>query len=188
MINANELKAGTLYVVNGAAHIVESVFKQTPSARGAVTLYKVRARNLLTKTKIDQTYRGDDVFQEPNYSRIRLQYLYRSGDFGEFMDTENFEQYQMSVRDIETELNYLTDGLEGISGLVLDERLAGIQLPDVVELNLVECEPSIKGASATSRTKPAKTETGLTVHVPEYMDKGERVRVDTRDGRFLGRA
>ncbi len=188
MINANELKAGTLYIVNSAPHIVESVFKQTPSARGAVTLYKVRARNLLTKTKIDGTYRGDDVFPEPNFSRAPLQYLYRDGDLCNFMDTASFEQYAMNTSDLEAEVPYLTDGLEGISGLILDERLVGIHLPDVVAMELVECDPAIKGQSASARTKPARTSTGISIQVPEYMESGVIVRVDTRDGKFLGRA
>jgi elongation factor P len=188
MLNANELKVGTLYIVNGAPHIVETLFKQSPSARGAVTLYKIRARNLLTKVKIDQSYRGEDVFAEPNFSRQPLQYLYKDDQFCSFMDTNSYEQYNVAVKDLEDEIPFLVENLEGISGLVLDERLVGVQLPDVVEMKLVECDPSMKGASATARTKPAVTETGLTVQVPEYMAPGEIVRVDTRNSKFLGRA
>ncbi len=188
MIHANELKTGTIYIANNAPYMVENLVKQTPSARGAATLYKVRARNLLNKSKIDATYRGEDTFQQPDFRRAQMQYLYREGDMCVFMDLESFDQPGMPAADLEYELKFMTDGMEGLSGLILDERLVGIQLPDVVELELVECDPAIKGQSATARTKPAKTATGLTVQVPEYMESGEIVRIDTRDGKFLGRA
>jgi elongation factor P len=188
MLHANELKSGAVFLLNGAPHLVESVFKQTPSARGGATLYKIRARNLLTRTKSDQTCRGDDAFPEAHITRRPLQYLYRDGDLCQFLDTETFDQLPFGVRELEAQLPYLADGLEGITGLVLDERLVAVELPDAVEMTLVECDPSIRGATASARTKPAKTQTGLTIQVPEYMEKGEIVRVDTRDGRFLGRA
>lgn len=188
MLHANELKPGSVYLLNGAPHLVESVFKQTPSARGGATLYKIRARNLLTRGKVDQSYRGDDAFPEANITRRPLQYVYRDGDFCQFMDTETFEQMPFNAADLEAQLPYLVDGLEGITGLLLDERLVAVELPDAVEMTLVECDPSIRGATASARTKPARTQTGLTVQVPEYMANGETIRVDTRDGRFLGRA
>jgi elongation factor P len=167
--------------------MVETLVKQTPSARGAATLYKVRARNLLTKAKVDASYRGDDVFPEADFRRVQLQYLYRDGDQCVFMDLESFDQPALPAAELEAELKFLVDGMEGIMGLILDERLVGIQLPDVVEMELAECDPAIKGQSATARTKPAKTSTGLVVQVPEYMAAGELVRIDTRDGKFLGR-
>ena len=77
--------------------------------------------------------------------------------------------------------------MEGISALILEDRIVGIRLPDVVELELVECDPAIKGQSATNRGKSAKTQTGLEIQVPEYMEQGEIVRIDTRTGKFLGR-
>lgn len=187
MISANLLKSGALYVVNQAPYIVESVFKQTPSARGSATLYKVRARNLLTKVKIDQTYRGEDMFAEPNFTKRQLQYLYREGDMCVFMDLESFDQPGLPAAELEAELPYLVDGMEGIIGLILDDRLVGITLPDAVVMTVVECDPHMRGASATARTKPATTNTGLVIQVPDYLEKGEIVRVDTRTGKFLGR-
>lgn len=187
MIHANELKVGTIYITNGAPYMVETLMKQTPSARGAATLYKVRARNLLNKTKIDGSYRGEETFQQPDFRRAEVQYLYREGDMCVFMDLESFDQPAMPAADLEYELKFMTDGMEGLTGLILDDRLVGIQLPDVVEAELTECDPAIKGQSATSRTKTAKTANGLSVQVPEYMEAGEIVRVDTRDGKCLGR-
>lgn len=188
MVTANQLKSGSVFETNGAAHIVESVVKQTPSARGASTLYKIRARNVLTRSKTDLTCRGEDAFQQPDFRTADVQYSYRDRDSCVFMDLETFDQYTLQEGDLAEELQYLIEGAEGITALVIDDRVAGIQLPDVVELNLVECDPAIKGQTATSRTKPATTETGLVVQVPEYMTQGEMIRVDTRNGKFLSRA
>ena len=188
MIAANQFKVGSIFEVNGTAHVVESVVKQTPSARGAGTLYKIRARNVLTRSKTDLTCRGEDAFQQPDFRTCDVQYLYKDRDSCVFMDLESFDQYTLQESDLEEELLYLTEGAEGMTALVIDERVAGIQLPDVVELELVECDPAIKGQTATSRTKPATTETGLVVQVPEYMTQGEVVRIDTRNGKFLSRA
>jgi len=188
MIHANELKPGVIYIVNGAPHMVGSVFKQTPSARGGTTLYKVRAHNVLTKSKVDQTYKGDDSFEQPNFAKRPLQYLYADGDSCVFMDTETYEQYNIPFDELEEQSPYLLEDMEGIDGLLLEERLVGIELPDAVEMNITACDPSVRGATAAARSKPATTETGLVVQVPEYMSSGERIRVDTREGRFLGRA
>lgn len=188
MITANQLKSGSVFETNGAAHIVEAVVKQTPSARGASTLYKIRARNLLTRSKTDLTCRGEDAFPQPDFRTANVQYLYKDRESCVFMDLETYDQYTIQETDLEQELQYLTEGAEGMTALVIDDRVAGIQLPDVVELSLVECDPAIKGQTATSRTKPATTETGLVVQVPEYMTQGEVVRVDTRNAKFLSRA
>ena len=86
------------------------------------------------------------------------------------------------------EIQFVTEGLEGILALIYNDECVGIQLPTSVELAVTECDPGIKGNSATSRTKPATLETGLTVQVPEYLKQGERVKVDTRSGEYLSRA
>ena len=83
---------------------------------------------------------------------------------------------------------YVTENLNGILALIYDGQCVGIQLPTSVTLEIVQCDPGVKGNSATSRTKPAKLETGLTIQVPEYLKQGETVKVDTRTGQFLGRA
>lgn len=188
MTTANQLKPGAVIEVNRAPHIVESVVKQTPSARGASTLYKIRARHLLAGGKVDLTCRGDDAFPEPNFRKRLVQFLYDDGELCHFMDVETFDQLAMAASALEDERRFLTDGLEGIGALILEDRLVGIQLPDAVALELVECDPAIKGATATSRGKSATTQTGLVIQVPEYMSQGEVVRVDTRTGKFLARA
>jgi elongation factor P len=86
------------------------------------------------------------------------------------------------------EAPYITENLEGIQALIYNDECVGVQLPTTVELKVVQCDPGVRGNSATSRNKPAKLETGLEIQVPEYLSEGEIVKVDTRTGEFLSRA
>ena len=182
-----QFASGGVITVNGAPHIIESVEKHTPSARGAATIYKVRCRNLLTQMKTDLSCKGEDSYDEPDFRQQEVQYLYKEGNDYVFMDVESFEQFPLAAEIIGDDKYYLVEDMEGISALILEDRIVGIRLPDVVELELVECDPAIKGQSATNRGKSAKTETGLIVQVPEYMESGETVKIDTQTGKFLGR-
>ena len=182
-----QFASGGVITVNGAPHIIESVEKHTPSARGAATIYKVRCRNLLTQMKTDLSCKGEDSYDEPDFRQQEVQYLYKEGNDYVFMDVESFEQFPLAAEIIGDDKYYLVEDMEGISALILEDRIVGIRLPDVVELELVECDPAIKGQSATNRGKSAKTQTGLEIQVPEYMEHGEIVRIDTRTGKFLGR-
>ena len=182
-----QFASGGVITVNGAPHIIESVEKHTPSARGAATIYKVRCRNLLTQMKTDLSCKGEDSYDEPDFRQQEVQYLYKEGNDYVFMDVESFEQFPLAAEIIGDDTYYLVEDMEGISALILEDRIVGIRLPDVVELELVECDPAIKGQSATNRGKSAKTQTGLEIQVPEYMEQGEVVRIDTRTGKFLGR-
>ena len=182
-----QFNTGTIVTVNNAPHIVENVEKHTPSARGAATIYKIRCRNLIDQTKTDLSCKGEDSYPEPDFRKSEVQFMYKEGDSFVFMDLANYDQYSLDKSIIGDAENYLIENMEGISALILEERVVGITLPDVVEQKLVECDPAIKGQSATNRGKSAKTETGLIIQVPEYMESGETVRIDTQTGKFLGR-
>ena len=182
-----QFASGGVITVNGAPHIIESVEKHTPSARGAATIYKVRCRNLLTQMKTDLSCKGEDSYDEPDFRQQEVQYLYKEGNDYVFMDVESFDQFPLAAEIIGDDKYYLIEDMEGISALILEDRIVGIRLPDVVEQELIECDPAIKGQSATNRGKSAKTQTGLEIQVPEYMEQGEIVRIDTRTGKFLGR-
>ena len=182
-----QFNTGSIITVNNAPHIVENVEKHTPSARGAATIYKIRCRNLIDQTKTDLSCKGEDNFPEPDFRQTKVQFMYKEGDTFTFMDLENYDQYSLDKSIIGDAEYYLIEDMEGIQALILEERVVGIKLPDVVEQKLVECDPAIKGQSATNRGKSAKTETGLIVQVPEYMESGETVKIDTQTGKFLGR-
>ncbi len=185
---AKEIKRGDVVVFSGSPCIIEGINVQSPSARGAATLYKFRARNLVTKQKVDITLKGTESLDEADFARRDVTYSYADGDDHIFMDKENYEQYTIKKTDVEEEMPYITAELDGIKALIYNDQCVGIQVPTAVTLKVVQCDPGVKGNSATSRSKPAKVETGLEIQVPEYLEEGESVRVDTRSGEFLGRA
>jgi elongation factor P len=188
MIKACDLETGGVIRFNTIPHIVENIQVQTPSARGAATLYKVRFRSMQNRGKLDKVFRGDDALENCEVEKREVQFLYEKDDRFEFMDLVDYSQFAMAREDIQDAVPFLVENMEGIEALVSDDKVLAIELPAVVELDVVECDPSIKGASATARTKPAKLSTGHMIQVPEYMAAGERVRVDTRSGKFLSRA
>ena len=187
MIKACDLKKSSVVEIGGDPHVVEQIRVQSPSARGASTLYKVRFRNVKTRMKLDQSYKGDDALKESDFETRLVSFSYREGDRFTFMDREDYGQFEMMEDELGEAVPYLLDGRENIKALMQDGKVLGIQLPDTVEMEIAECAPSMRGASVTARTKTAKLETGLEIQVPEYMEQGERVRVDTRTGEFLQR-
>ncbi len=114
--------------------------------------------------------------------------MYSDTDAAHFLDSGDYNQYTIPRDDVATELSYITEDLQGMLALIYNGQCVGIQLPTAVDLKITQCDPAVKGNSATSRTKPATLETGLQVHVPEYLKEGEVIRVDTRSGEFLARA
>jgi len=184
---AKEIKPGAVVTYDDAPHIIEQVSVQTPSARGAATLYKYKARNAITKQKVDITLKGTESLDEADFERHEVKLMYADGTHVHFLDEQNYNQYALPLQDVENELSYITEDLAGVLGLIFNDQCVGIQLPAAVELKVTECDPGVKGDSATSRTKPATLETGLIVQVPEYLKQGEAIKVDTRTGKFLSR-
>ncbi len=187
MLLAKDIKNGMVLNYNDAPCIVETISVQSPSARGAATIYKYRARNMVTKQKVDIVLRGGEGLDEANFERRSIKLMYADATHIHFLDQEDFNQYSCDSSTVENERQYITENLEGIQALIYNDEFVGIQLPLVVELKVVQCDPGIKGNSATSRNKPATLETGLVVQVPEYLAEGETVKVDTRTGEFLSR-
>ncbi len=185
---AKEIKNGSVVNHLGAPVIIESVVVQTPSARGAATLYKFRGRNLVTRQKVDITLKGTESLDEAVFEKRPVKMMYVDATHLHLLDQTDFNQYSLELKDVQYELQFLTEELEGIYALIYNDECVGLQLPLTVELTVTECDPGVKGNSATGRTKPAKLETGLTVQVPEYLSMGERVKVDTRTGEYLSRA
>ena len=188
MLSPSDLKRGVIIDYDGAPCSVESVKVSSPTARGGNTITRVRLRNLRTKQKLDVSFRGNESFAEPAFEKRPCQLLYREQDMFHFMDQSNYEQFAIHEGELEWELNFLKDELEGLRALWADEELLGIELPTSVALTITETPPAIKGASATARTKRATLETGHVINIPEHIAEGETVNVDTRTGDFLGRA
>jgi elongation factor P len=188
MFRASDLKKGDVVKVDGDPHIVETVKVQTPSARGTVTLYKIRFRNLKTKRKADQSLRGDETLAEADFERRPVQWLFGDASSITFMDLQDYSQFALAKDEIGDDWPYLSEGVEGLVAIVSEGRILGLEIPTFVNLEIVETQPSVKGGSVTSRTKPATLSSGLVVQVPEYMAAGEMIRVDTRTGEYVSKA
>jgi elongation factor P len=185
---AKDIKPGTIVVQNEAPCLIETLTVQSPSARGGATLYKFRARNLVTKNKIDITLKGTESLPDADFKKREVTVMYADTEQVHLMDTENFEQYAIAREDVTDQMQYVVDGLQGIMALIYNDECVGIELPVTVELKVTQCDPGVRGNSATGRTKPVTLESGAIVLAPEYLKEGEVIKVDTRTGEFLGRA
>ena len=187
-MQAKEIKPGTVVNSQGAPVLIESMTVQTPSARGAATLYKFRGRNLLTRQKTDITLKGGESLDAADFGRRPVKLMYTDATHMHLLDQEDYNQFSVPLEDVANESPYVTEPLEGMLALIYNDECIGVQLPTAVELKIEQCDPGVKGNSATGRTKSATLETGLTVQVPEYLSQGETVKVDTRTGQYLSRA
>jgi len=185
---ASELKRGSVVEINEVPHIVKQIEAKSPSSRGASTLYKIRFNNLKTGQKLDESFKSDDFLKEADCVRTKVQFSYIDDTSHVFMNMEDYSQYSIDTVDIEDQIGYLTEGLEGIVALLSDESVLAIELPNSVNLEIKETAPGIKGATATGRTKPAALSTGIEVQVPEYLESGEVIKINTITGKFISRA
>ena len=185
---AKEIKPGAVVNYEGAPVMIETMTVQTPSARGAATLYKYRGRNLVNRQKLDITLKGTESLDAADFERRAVKLMYVDAAQMHFLDQADYNQYSLELADVKSESKYVTEELEGMHALFYNGECVGIQLPTTVELNVTQCDPSVKGDSATKRTKPATLETGLIVQVPEYLTQGERIKVDSRTGDYISRA
>ena len=188
MAKASDLKRGMVIDINGVPHVVKHVDAKSPSSRGASTLYKIRFTNLKTGQKLDESLKGDDFFKDADLIRAKVQFSYVDGDQYIFMNMDDYTQYSLSRDDLDDQVDYLTEGLEGIIALLIDDAVLGIELPSSVILAIVETAPFIKGATASGRTKTARLTTGVEVQVPEYLETDELIKVNTESGKFMSRA
>ena len=187
MVPAKDFKRRMVVEIDGAPHMIEHIQVQTPSARGAATLYKIKARNLKSRQRVDKSYRGTDSLNESSFERRAIQYLYRDPEKYYFMDSTDFNQFSFPGEDLEDQAPYMTENMEGVEALVVNDEPIAIEIPDTVDLLITETAPGVRGNSATGRTKPATLSTGCIIQVPEHLDGNVVVRVDTRTGEYLGR-
>ena len=187
-MKACDLKKGDVVAINGAPFVLEDLQVSTPSARGASSIYHLRFRNLVTKAKADHNVKGEEPYQQMDFERRPVQYLFREHDEYTFMDAESFEQFTLMKDDVADQIDYLIEDMEGIAALLSDGKVLAIEMPQSVNLKIAECDPSARNASATARTKNAVLQTGLNLQVPDYIEVGELVRIDTRTGKYMSRA
>jgi elongation factor P len=170
---------------NNDLHSVFSVEHRTPGNLRA--FIQAKLRNLRTGAMFEHRFRSSDAIEKITVDETQMEYLYQDGDSYVFMNIENYEQLYLSRDMLGDAVDYLTANLQ-IKVEFFDRKPVGVELPQTVDLKVVETEPGLKSATASSVTKPAKTETGLVVQVPPFIHEGETIRVDTSDGAYLSRA
>jgi elongation factor P len=188
MPKANELKRGAIVRFKDQVCTVRHIDIRAPSSRGSNTLYKIKLQDVRTRQNIDHTFKGEDHLPDVDYARRQASYSYFDGELHVFMDSEDFTQYSLSPDDLEGQVGYITEDMEAVLVMIIEDQPVGIQLPPSVILEVTETSPSIKGATVTKRTKPAILSTGLEVQVPEYLSQGEKIKVNTETGEFVSRA
>ena len=184
MIAATQMKVGNLIMHNGKPHRVTAVVHRTPgNLRGFVQATLVNIEN---GSKNEHRFSSEDKVERATLEEHSLQFSYRAGDQFHFMNTESYEQTHISREVLGGAVDYLTPNLQ-LQVEFYEGKPIGIELPATVDLEVVATEPGLKSATASSVMKPAKTETGLVVQVPPFINEGEKIRVDTAEGVYLER-
>jgi elongation factor P len=184
-IPATQMRPGMIIKHNNELHAVFSVEHRTPGNLRA--FIQAKLRNIRTGAMFEHRFRSPDPIERVVVDEISMEFLYNDGDDYYFMNMENYEQTHLKRDTLGDAVDYLTANLQ-ITVSFFDGVAVGIELPQVVELAVVETEPGLKSATASSVTKPAKLETGLVVQVPPFINEGEKIRVDTAEGAYMSRA
>ncbi|HVB35101.1 MAG TPA: elongation factor P [Patescibacteria group bacterium] len=185
MVKATRLRPGMIIQHEGELYSIFSVEHRTPgNKRGAM---QTRMRNLRTGSIIDYKFRADDSIDRAILDEIEFEYLYGDAEGHHFMNLESFEQIALGRDVLGDAVEYLTPNMV-VKLEFYEGKPIGVQIPDTVDLTVVETEPGIQKATASSVMKPAKLETGLSIQVPPFINVGDKVRVDTTEGRYVQRA
>src|SRR3954470_24743444 len=185
-VPATQMRPGMVIKHNNDLHSVFKVEHRTPGNLRA--FIQAKLRNLRTGAMFEHRFRSGDAIEKITVDEVKMEYLYSEGeDDFYFMNMENYEQTHLKRDTLGDAVEYLTPNLQ-ITVEFFDGKPVGIELPQTVELKVVETEPGLKSATASSVTKPAKLETGLVVQVPPFINEGDSIRVDTSEGAYLSRA
>jgi elongation factor P len=184
MIQATQLKRGmVIRHDNDLWRVVEAMHKTPGNLRGMV---QAKIRNLKTGSISDHRFRSVDMVERAILDETEMEFLYQDGDMFHFMNNESFEQIGLSAEVLGDAVPYLMANIK-LKINMFEDRPVGIELPQSVEMTVMETEPAIKGASVSNVGKPAKMETGLVVQVPAFIAEGERIRIDTASGAYVER-
>ena len=184
-VSTSEFKKGLRIVHDGEPYQIVDFQHVKPGKGGAFVRTKLKA--LESGAVVDRTFRAGEKFARVHTEVKSVQFLYDDGSEAHFMDEANFEQFGLPHAEVADALAYLTPS-SSVQMLAVDGKPAGLQLPASVELIVAQTEPAVRGDTVTNVTKPATLETGAVVQVPLFVDRGERIKVDPREGRYISRA
>ncbi|MAW34277.1 MAG: elongation factor P [Proteobacteria bacterium] len=185
-IPATEIRTGNLIVLAGKVHKVLKSYHVHVGGRGGAFM-QVETREIETGTKKNERLRSDDKIERAFVETRQMEYLYQDGENYVFMDQKNYEQLSISSDLLDDQAGYLVPN----TAVQIDfhnEKPIGVQLPASIVLSIVETEPSLKNATATGSFKPAKVETNITIMVPQFVNEGDKIKVNTDTGEYMERA
>jgi elongation factor P len=160
-------------------------FNHVKPAKGSAFV-RIKLRNLQTGLVIERTYRSAETLDDIPLEERRMQYLYNTGDAYHFMDQTTFEEHVIQKEKIGELIPFLLDNME-VYGLVHNDKVLKVELPNFIVTKITESEPGVKGDSSKSNSKPAKIETGATIQVPLFINVGDDIKIDTRSGEYVER-
>lgn len=182
--NTSEFRKGLKVQLDGDPYLMIECNFVKPGKGQA--LYKCKLRNLIRNTVLDRTYKSGDSLEAADIEEIQAQFLYRQGEQFVFMDNQSYEQYELSAEQVDEAWKYLKEGMV-CSMLLFNNRPIGVTPPNHVVVRIEYTEPAVRGNTATNVTKPAKVETGAELTVPNFVETGELIKVDTRTGEYIER-
>ena len=184
MISSNEFKNGATIEIDGNVYMVVEFLHVKPG-KGAAFV-RTKLKNLKTGGVIEKTFRAGEKVTRAHVERKTMQYLYEADGLYCFMDNETYEQTMLPQELLEDGLKWLAENME-VTVISFGGSPIGVEMPNFVELEIIESEPGVKGDTSTGATKPAKVSTGAIVNVPLFVNEGEVIRIDTRTGEYLTR-
>ncbi|GAW94147.1 elongation factor P [Calderihabitans maritimus] len=184
MISVNDFRTGLTIELEGEVYTVIEFLHVKPGKGAAFVRSKLK--NLRTGAVVERTFRAGEKVPRAHVDRREMQYLYNDGENYVFMDMENYEQISLHKEQLEDSIRFLKDNMV-INVLLYQGKTIGIELPNSVELKVVETEPGIRGDTASGGSKPATLETGAVVQVPLFINVGDVIKVDTRTGEYIER-
>lgn len=185
MISTSEFRTGLTIEYDGSIFVIVD-FQHVKPGKGAAFV-RTKLKNIETGAVFERTFNPKDKFEKAHIERRPTQYLYSGDDMWNFMDTETYDQFALTQEQLGDAIKYLVENMD-LHLQVYKEKIIGVDLPVVVELEVADTEPGIKGDTASGGSKPATMETGLVVQVPFFINIGDKLRIDTRSGEYIERA
>lgn len=188
MPKASEIKKHNAIDYNGRVMIVRDIERSVPQGRAGGSLYRMRMYDVVTGGKVDETFKAEEMLNLADLVRRPVMLSYIDGEEHVFMDEEDYTPYNINTSSIAEQVLFINEETKGLQAVLVEGSPVSIDLPSSVELVIEDTSPSIKGASASARTKPATLTTGLIVQVPEHISTGDKIKINTDEKKFMGRA
>jgi elongation factor P len=184
MISSNDFRPGVSIVLDGSVWRVVDFLHVKPGKGSAFV--RTTLKNVQSGKQLEKTFRAGETVPQATLEKVTMQHTYKEGDEFVFMDMESYEEDRLTSAQIGDRVKYLKDGME-VNVIRWGEQVLEVELPNSVVLEIVQTDPGVKGDTATGGTKPATLETGAIIMVPLFITQGERIKIDTREDKYLGR-